>query len=137
MSLDQKKSNLIHLNVNKLFPKIDEIRYIAKHTKATLNGITESNLDKSIFQSEIQIDNYDLLPWNRNRHGGGVAWYIRSDINYVQNNCFPNVIENIFYQILLPKTTAITVPIMYKPPTQTNFLEILNMTLEKVHIDKK
>ena len=57
-----KGIHLIHLNVNNLFPKIDEIRYIAKHTKATLNGITESNLDKSIFQSEIQIDNYDLLP---------------------------------------------------------------------------
>ena len=55
----------------------------------------------------------------------------------MQNNFFPNVIENIFYKILLPKTTAITVPIMYKPPTQTNFLENLNMTLEKVHIDKK
>ena len=26
---------------------------------------------------------------------------------------------------------------MYRPPSQTNFLENLNMTLEKVHIDKK
>ena len=25
---------------------------------------------------------------------------------------------------------------MYRPPSQTNFLEILNMTFEKVHIDK-
>ena len=26
---------------------------------------------------------------------------------------------------------------MYRPPSQTNFLEILNMTFEKVDIDKK
>ena len=26
---------------------------------------------------------------------------------------------------------------MYRPPSQTNFLEILNMTFEKVDVDKK
>ena len=56
-----KRIHLIHLNVNSLFPKIDEIRYIAERTKATVIGITESKLDESIFQSEIKIDNYDLL----------------------------------------------------------------------------
>ena len=56
-----KGIHLIHLNVNSLLPKIDEIRYIAERTKAAVIGITESKLDESIFQSEIQIDNYDLL----------------------------------------------------------------------------
>ena len=50
---------------------------------------------------------------------------------------FPNVIENIFFEILLPKITPITVGSMYRPPKQTNFLEILNMTFEKVDIDKE
>ena len=56
-----KRIHLIHLSVNSLFPKIDEIHYIAERTKATVIGITESKLDESIFQSEIKIDNYDLL----------------------------------------------------------------------------
>ena len=132
-----KGIHLIHLNVNSLLPKIDEIRYIAERTKAAVIGITESKLDQSIFQSEIQIDNYDLLRCDRNRNGGGVACYIRSDISYVQKDFFPNVIENIFFEILLPKTSPITVGIMYRPPSQTNFLEILNMTFEKVDVDKK
>ena len=129
--------HLIHLNVNSLLPKIDEIRYIAERTKAAVIGITESKLDESIFQSEIEIDNYDLLRCDRNRNGGSVTCYIRSDISYVQENSFPNVIENIFFEILLPKTTPITVGLMYRLPNQTNFLEILNMTFEKVDIDKK
>ena len=45
---------LIHLHVNSLIPKIEEIRYIAEHTKAAVIGITEFKLDKSIFQSETQ-----------------------------------------------------------------------------------
>ena len=66
-----KGIHLIHLNVNSLLPKIDEICYIAERTKAAVIGITESKLDESIFQSEIQIDNYDLLRCDRNRNGGG------------------------------------------------------------------
>ena len=132
-----KGIHLIHLNVNSLLPNIDEICYIAEHTKAAVIGITESKLNESIFQSEIEIDNYDLPRCDRNRSGGGVACYIRSDISYVQKTFFLNVIENIFFEILLPKTTPVTVGIMYRPPSQTNFLEILNMTFEKVDIDKK
>ena len=55
----------------------------------------------------------------------------------MQKDFLPNVIENIFFEILLPKTTPITVGIIYRPPSQTNFLEILNMTFEKIDIDKK
>ena len=56
-----KGIHLIHPNVNSLLAKIDEIRYIAERTKAAVIRITESKLDESIFQLEIQIDNYDLL----------------------------------------------------------------------------
>ena len=56
-----KGIHLIHLNVNSLLPKIDEIRYIAERTKAAVIVITESKLDESIFQSEIEIDNYDVI----------------------------------------------------------------------------
>ena len=60
-----------------------------------------------------------------------------SNISYVKKDFFPNVIENIFFEILLPKTSPITVSIMYRQPSQTNFLEILYMTFEKVDIGKK
>ena len=62
--------------------------------------------------------------------------YKKGIISYVQKQFFPNVIENIFFKILLPKTSPIKVGIMYRPPSQTNFLEILNMTFEKVDVDK-
>ena len=78
-----KGIHLIHLNVNNLLPRIDEIHYIAERTNAAVIGITESKLNKSIFQSDIQIDNYDLLQCDRNRNGGGVACYVRSEISYM------------------------------------------------------
>ena len=67
--------HLIHLHVNSLLPKIDGIHYIAHCTNVAVNGITGSQLDKPIFQSEIQTDNHDLLWCDRNINAGGVACY--------------------------------------------------------------
>ena len=57
--------------MNSLLPKIDELRHIARF------GIFESELDDLMYTSEIQIDEYDLLHCDRNRHGGGEACYIK------------------------------------------------------------
>ena len=103
-----KVLHLIHLNINSLLPKIDELRHMARLSNAAVIGICESKLDKSITNSEILIDNYDLLRCDRNRNGGGVACYIRNDLSYMQKNLFPNDIENVFFEIHLPRTKLIT-----------------------------
>ena len=53
--------HLIHLNINSLLSKIDELRAIAKKSRATVIGITESKLDESVTDEEINIDGYELL----------------------------------------------------------------------------
>ena len=112
--------------------------------KCTLNPyIFESKLDDSVPTSEIQIDEYDLLRCDRNRHEGGkggveegvgVACYIRNDSNYNVQSYFPNEIENILilFELLLPNTKPIVVGTIYCPPNQTNFMEIFNENLSKV-----
>ena len=84
-----EKSGLhfVHININSLLPKIDEIRSIAYNTNAAIIGITESKLDESVTNSEIDIDNYVLIRNDRNRKGGGVACYIRDDINFTRKSC--------------------------------------------------
>ena len=62
-----------------MLPKIEELRVIAKSTNAAIIGISESKLDESVLEPEIQIDDYKILHCDRNRHGGGVACYKRND----------------------------------------------------------
>ena len=76
--------HFIHININSLLPKIEELRSIALKSHAAIIDITESKLDDSVSNSEIDIDNYTLIRCNRNRHGGGDACYIRDDINFTQ-----------------------------------------------------
>ena len=40
--------HFIHLNINSLLPKIEELRIIAKSTNAAIIGISESKLDESV-----------------------------------------------------------------------------------------
>ena len=66
--------HFLHLNINSLLLKIDELRLIVKNSNATVIGITESKLDKT--------DGYELKRSDRNRQGVGVACYIRKDLSF-------------------------------------------------------
>ena len=72
----------VHLNIRSLLPKIDEVRKLARNTRAACICMTETWLDESVFDSEVHIDSYDLRRQDRNRHGVGVCIYIRSDLSF-------------------------------------------------------
>ena len=124
--------HFIHLNINSLLPKIDELCYIAKSTNPALIGICKSKLDASVLDPEISINNYKILRCDRNRQGGGVACYVRNDLSYNTISVFPREAENIFFEILLPNSKPITVGTIYRPPNQSKFLEILNDNMNKI-----
>ena len=130
-AFNKRGLHLIHLNINSLLSKIDELREIARKTRATVIGITESKLDGSVLDGEINIDGYELVRSDRNRHGGGVACYIRSDISFNVRGDFSSEIENIFFDILLPKTKPILIGILYRPPEQSKFLDNLSTSISQ------
>ena len=51
-----RRLHFIHLNINSLLLKIEELPVIARSTNAAIIGIGESKLDESISEPEIQID---------------------------------------------------------------------------------
>ena len=65
--------HFIHININSLLPKIEELHHIACQSNAAVIGISKSKLGNSIFDSDIQNDGSKTLRFDRNRRGGGVA----------------------------------------------------------------
>ena len=59
--------HFIHLNINSILPKIDEIHYIAKPANATATGLGETKLDNAVLSSELEIERYDLVRSDRSR----------------------------------------------------------------------
>ena len=57
--------HFIPLSIKSLLLKIEELRIMAQSTNATIIGISESKLNESVLESEIQIDNYKILRCDR------------------------------------------------------------------------
>ena len=85
--------------------------------------ITETKLGNTVYDSEVAIDGYSIVRNDRNGKGGGVACHTRCNICYSRKTCLSDNLENIFVDLLFPKTKPISVGIFYKPPSQTRFLE--------------
>ena len=78
--LNKKDFHFLHININSLLPKTDELKCIANKSKATIFGKAGSKLDYSVPDLEVKLPGYDIIRCDRNRNGGGVACYIREDL---------------------------------------------------------
>ena len=90
-------------------------------------------MDDSVLSFEIQIENYDLIRSDRNRHGGGVACFIRIDLSYNTKSFLPSEIENIFIEILLPHSKPLVVGTIYRVPSQGSFTEAIIEHFSKIN----
>ena len=112
------------------------MRDIASKTKPAVLGITESKLDITVNDEEINISGYNILRSDRNRNGGGVACYVRSDLCFNRKNIFSNSLEHVFFDILIPKVKPISIGIFYRPPNVNNFLETFSNDLKQIDFNK-
>jgi len=128
--------HFLHINVNSLLSKIDELRHIANRTNLAILGITESKLDNSVPNEEVNINGYSILRSDRNRNGRGVACYVRADLCFNRKNIISNSIEHVFFDLLIPKMKPISIGIFYRPPNVNNFLETLFEDFRKIDLKK-
>ena len=119
--LHSKGLNFINLNVRSLLPKPDELRILAANTKVAVIGITESWLDASVTDSEIDIADYTIIRRDRNREGGGVCIYIRRDFPFKRRDDICITLETVWAELYLPKTRPILIGVCYRPPNHTDF----------------
>ena len=84
-----------------------------------------SKLDHTVPDLEVNLPGYDILRCDRNRTGGGVACYIKKDLCFNRRTLNCKEIENIIFDILVPKSKPITIGVFCRPPNQANFMELI------------
>ena len=89
-------------------------------------------LDNTVSNEELKIDGYNLLQSDKNKNGGGISCYIKNNIAHNRQSCISENIENIVLDILLSKSKAITVGIIYRPPNHVDFIDHFNNALAKL-----
>lgn len=126
----RKGLHFIHLNTRSLLHKIEELRILASKTSAAVIGCTETWLDNTVQYAEISIPNYVMVRKDRNRMGGGVCMYIRSDLAFNPRTDLEHEdLEAIWIELLLPKTKPIIIGTCYRPPKQSDFYKLLKNSI--------
>ena len=100
---NKKGLHFLHIKINSLLPKIDELKCIANKTKAAIIEITELKLDHTLPDLEVNLPGYDIIRCDGNRNDGGVACYIRKDLYFNTRALNCKEIENIIFDILFAK----------------------------------
>ena len=137
-----KSLSFCHLNVRSITkqsdtgPRLDHLyNFACIDNSFDVIALSETHLSPDIDDDEIQLDGYSLFRLDRNRHGGGIAIYCRSDLN---PRIMPSLIfENLEMLWIETKTDKHTVQfgVCYRPPNQTAherdlFLDRLSVTFE-------
>ena len=74
--------NLLYFNARSLYPKLHTLKAECIVHKLHIVYITETWLDDNVTNSEICIPGFDIVRFDRNRHGGGVIIYVSSLFTY-------------------------------------------------------
>ena len=93
----------MNINVNSILSHIDELRILAEEYQLHITGINEIKLDDLILDNELRIYGYKvIIRKDRNRHGGGVAFYVKYGLEFNQIELdLPNL-ELITIQLAIP-----------------------------------
>ena len=136
-SINNKYFNIAFWNVNSLLNKIDHLQQFIKDKGLSVLGISETKMDFDTHPSAYAIPGYCCVSKPRNRYGGGVAIYIRSDIPFTRiSNLESRVLEHLCIDVVVQGKTF-NVNVIYRPPkndllSQTTFLNNIDFTLNKI-----
>ena len=114
---------LVHLNIRSLKNNAHflELRKFTKFNKIDVLTVSETWLNTSVTNKEIEIEGYKLHRLDRlHKKGGGVCAYIRKDIKSLVLKDLSYISETNFHQLWIKlqhkKSKSLLVCVSYRPP---------------------
>ena len=125
LSVDDSGSRLDHL-----------YNYMCKDNKIDIMFLSETKLDNTIKNEDIDIEGYQVYRKDRNRSGGGVAIYTRNEfqVEYLTDLNIDGI-EMLWLKIMADKPFLVAV--YYRPPNQSSdeskfFLDCMYATIDVI-----
>ena len=111
---------MLHLNIQSLVSKVDELRSIFTFTNSTILTLSKTWLSADTLDSEMEISGYNVYRRDHKTKGGGVAVYIRNDICAVRRTDLESSdVEALWLQVFLPKSHSFLIGTFYRPPNSS------------------
>ena len=127
------------LNIASLVLHIDELRIMMVDQTLDILALNETRLDSTISDNLVHIEGYIIIRRDRNRSGGGVCIYLRSNINYrlradLNNERF----EILSIDIFKPNSVPFNITALYRPPScNVGFFSSLEKIVQTLDVESK
>ena len=106
---------LMCINIDSVLGHIDQLRILLDQEKPRIMCLNETRFDLSISDSLVNVDNYQIIRNDRDRHGGGVAVYVHESISYkIRSDLMPDNLEVVTLQIANSKFKPFIVTSIYR-----------------------
>ena len=108
---DNPKNCIIgHLNINSIRNKFEAVKCVLNDGLMDIFALSESKIDESFPNAQFIVNDFSLHRKDRNRFGGGILLYMRSDIphrrrydlelNSLAPGGFENIFQNVFFKLI-------------------------------------
>ena len=109
--------SVLYFNARSIVPKHDELCAVVEANNPDIICIVESWLCSDILDSEVDLPGYDVHRLDRNRHGGGILVYVRS--NFVSKVYpFPGNLELLTLSVC-NGNDKVCISLFYRPPNSS------------------
>ena len=125
--------SIMHLNIRSLNRNFEGLRLLMDNSlqsSFSVIGLTETWATQGS-ASLYSLPGYDFIENSRcKRIGGGVALYIKQNLDYIIHNglnCMSEVVESLLVEIRVPRSKNILITVIYRPPNSNSkdFFEYL------------
>ena len=121
--LERKKNYsdllLVHLNINSIQNKFEELKLLNKELKSQLIFLTETKIDSTYPDEQFALQGYNIYRKDRKKGGGGIMSYVSLSITPQSRVRIPGnfkLIETLATKIKTPSNRDILVVGIYCPP---------------------
>ena len=124
--------SILYFNARSVVPKHDELCTVVKVNNPDIVCIVETWLSADILDIEIALFGYQVHRLDRNRHGGGVLFYVRD--NFV-TNLYPSPDNlEILTLSISNVNNKVCISLFYRPPNSPpDVLENLFLYLQSLN----
>ena len=128
-----------HLNIRSIVNKFDQFRILLSKKPFDVICVNETFCDISISDSEINLPDYSIVRRDRNRHGGGVAMYIRNSLTFIRRNDLEtDDVEAIWIEMKCKQRQPVIIGSIYRPPSSSiDFIDKLGDIIDRVSCECK
>ena len=115
--------SVFHSNTRSIYNSLCDLKDFTSDYKPSILALSETWLDTSVVDAELTIKGYSLYRKDRNRHGGGVAVYLKSSLTTqpIGDLIKPtpeSSLESLWIAVSSPTLpSSIALCVCYRPPS--------------------